>query len=184
MEADSNLFEALFQEHAAKVQAYCLRRAPVEDARDAAAEVFAVAWSKRRQLPEDEKILPWLYGIAARVLANQRRASRRKSAFLRRFLGVSERSLSGPEEQVLFNAETQEVLDALQRLGPSDREIVMLIAWEELTRDQAAVVLGCSPEAAKKRYQRATRRLERALGIDHGERTASSRYEPEVAGNE
>ncbi len=43
MEADSKQFEALFQEHAAAVQSYCLRRARAEDAYDAAAEVFVVA---------------------------------------------------------------------------------------------------------------------------------------------
>lgn len=184
MEADWKQFEDLFQKHAEAVQAYCLRRARAEDAYDAAAEVFVVAWRKRRRLPDDEQVLPWLYGIAARVLANQRRASKRQAAFLHRLLGVGEEIRNGPEEQVLFNAETREVLDALESLRPIDREIVMLIAWEELTREQAALVLGCSPEAAKKRYQRATRRLERMLGIGQDQGVRSPRYEPEAAGNE
>lgn len=184
MEADSEQFEALFQEHAGAVQAYCLRRARPEDAYDAAAEVFVVAWRKRRRLPDDEQVLPWLYGIAARVLANQRRASRRQTAFLSRLLGAGEEIRSGPEEQVVSNAETREVLDALENLSPTDREIVLLVAWEELTREQAALVLGCSPEAAKKRYQRATRRLERMLGLGQDRGKRSPGYRSEVAGNE
>ncbi len=62
-------FAALYEIHHARVLAYALRRTrTVADAEDAAAETFVVAWRKRASIPADP--LPWLYGIARRVLAN------------------------------------------------------------------------------------------------------------------
>lgn len=164
MAVDAARFEALFEQHSRAVQAYCLRRASVSDAYDAAAEVFAIAWRRRRDLPKDDSVLPWLYGVAARVLSNQRRSRTRRTAFLRRLGGLGAYPQPGPEEQVVRSSAAQEVIDALNSLSNADREIVTLIAWEDLTRREAAAALGCSVEAAKKRFQRAVRRLERALG--------------------
>lgn len=182
METDRNRFETVFEKHSRDVQAYCLRRASVADAHDAAAEVFVVAWRRRDAIPDDEAVLPWLYAIAARVISNQRRAARRRTAFLKKLVGREEASALGPEEQVVFDAETAEVLEALEGLSRADREVVLLVAWEELTREQAAQVLGCSVEAAKKRYQRAIRRLERALGVNGTHAISSPRLSGEVSG--
>src|ERR687885_2548338 len=71
-------FEALYDRCAASVLGYCLRRATPELAEDAFAETFAVAWRRRDAIPAEP--LPWLYGVARKVLANQRRAGKRQGA--------------------------------------------------------------------------------------------------------
>ena len=50
------------------------------------AETFLVAWRRLDDVPADA--LPWLYGVARRVLANQRRSADRGAALERRLAGA------------------------------------------------------------------------------------------------
>ncbi|HEX6652604.1 MAG TPA: sigma factor, partial [Thermoleophilaceae bacterium] len=68
-------FERMFRDSYPLVRAYALRRAAPEGAQDVVAETFLVAWRRLEDVPEDP--LPWLYGAARRVLANQRRSAAR-----------------------------------------------------------------------------------------------------------
>ena len=58
--------------------------------------------------------------------------------------------------------EAAEVLRAMGELGDDDRELLLLVSWEELSPGEAARVLGISALAARSRLHRARRRL-RAL---------------------
>ncbi len=64
-------------------------------------------------------------------------------------------------------AERAEAMDqlreALEGLDPTDREVLALRHFEELTNQEAAAVLGIQPAAASKRYVRALERLKGAL---------------------
>ena len=70
----------------------------------------------------------------------------------------------GPEAVVVRREEDQEVLDALSRLRPTDRELLRLAVWEELPHAAIGEILGCSAHAVDQRLYRATRRLARELG--------------------
>src|SRR4051812_24875715 len=75
-------FERLFSDHQRAVLAYAMRRArSLADAEDVAAETFAICWRRLDIVPEVNP-LPWIYGVARRVLANQRRASGRRERLL------------------------------------------------------------------------------------------------------
>lgn len=68
-------FRAAYQGHAPAVWRCLARRLGDDDlAEDLTSEVFVVAWRRRHDAPADS--LPWLYGVARRVLANDRRAAR------------------------------------------------------------------------------------------------------------
>ena len=60
------------------------------------------------------------------------------------------------------SAELEAVFSAMQSLSPKDREVLLLRTHEELTFPEIAIVLGCTPEAARKRSDRALRRLRKA----------------------
>ncbi|MEN8114053.1 MAG: sigma factor, partial [Actinomycetota bacterium] len=62
------------------VYAFCLRRSNVEDAMDATADVYLVAWRRIDDIPPGDQALPWLYGTARKVLANQRRSRSRRTS--------------------------------------------------------------------------------------------------------
>ena len=73
-------FAALFNAHFDSLLAYTRRRTPqLADAEDAMAETYVVAWRRFAQLPADtQRQRLWLFGVAYRVIANQRRAAGRR----------------------------------------------------------------------------------------------------------
>jgi RNA polymerase sigma-70 factor (ECF subfamily) len=164
METDRRRFERVYDTCYDAILRYCLRRTSREDALDAAAETFLVAWRRRTDVPVDRE-LPWLYGVAGRVLANQRRRYVRHTAALANLRPVAEPD-DGPETLVVQHYETARLISALARLSVSDREVVRLAGWEELDRDDLALALGCTPNAATKRLNRALDRLGRELGVE------------------
>jgi RNA polymerase sigma-70 factor (ECF subfamily) len=62
-----------------------------------------------------------------------------------------------------YEADTP-LLAALAALGPDDREVLMLMAWEGLDARDAATALGCSTAALHTRLHRARTRLQAELG--------------------
>jgi RNA polymerase sigma-70 factor, ECF subfamily len=139
-------FEQVFDEHFRAVSAYAHRRAAKAEAEDAVAETFLVAWRRLDEVPSDAK--PWLLGVARRVLANQRRAAGRRLALAQR---VAQERAAEPERGP--------ILEALERLSESDRELLLLMAWDGLSTGEAAAALGCSRAAVKVRLHRARHRL-------------------------
>lgn len=182
METAQQRFEQIFDRHAQAVLAYCARRTETSHAHDLTSQVFTVAWRRIDDLPDGEEALPWLYGVAAKVLANHRRATARFTRLVTKVSGLAMRHDPGPESQVVRNEEDREVREALASLSRIDREVIMLVAWEDLTRQQVAVALECSQEAAKKRYQRALKRLERRLG-EHVNAVPTPHSAPEGGGS-
>lgn len=165
-------FERIYDEHYDAVLRYCLRRTTREDALDAAADTFVVAWRRREDLPADRP-LPWLYGVAYKVLGNQWRTLNRQRRVTERMRGHAANPDPGPEPQVVRAAEEVQVLRALESVRPEDREIIRLAAWEEMGRDDIAAIFDCSPNAATKRLNRALDNLASALGSD---RVAGQRF--------
>jgi RNA polymerase sigma factor (sigma-70 family) len=150
-------FERLYDETSHKVLGYALRRvASRDDAADVVAETFMVAWRRLEQVPVGDDARLWLYGVARRVLANQRRGQARQARLDARLRGEIVATVAGIPDQQPGDSP---VAAALARLGDRDRELLTLIGWEELDRDQVARVLGCSRAAARVRLHRARRRF-------------------------
>jgi RNA polymerase sigma-70 factor, ECF subfamily len=158
-------FEALYQAHHRAVLAYCARRASPWDAWDAASDVFLVAWRKLEAVPATPEARAWLIGVAFKVLTNQRRGTRRRLHLMTR-IGSTPSAVPPPDEQILRAEEDRAVIEALARLKPTDREIITLTLWDELSPIEIAQVLGISRDAVDQRYSRAKRRLSRQLGSD------------------
>lgn len=157
-------FDHFVRSNARPLLAYCLRRAEHADAHDAAAEVLSIAWRKRDELPDGDQGLYWLFGVARRVLANQRRSQQRRRRLARRAAEPSGwRLAANVDSQVVRHERDQEVVEAVAALGERDREILALIVWDEVPRAEVATMLDISEQAVHKRYQRALKRLERRL---------------------
>lgn len=173
-------FERIYGEYYDPVSRYCHRRLPPNDANDAAAEVFVVAWRKIVNVPIGEETLPWLYGVARNEVSRFRRSARRLGALRSKLGGQAFHPDPGPETIVVRNAEQERLVSALAGLRPADQEVLHLRAYEHLTLEKVAVVLGCSVPAAKQRSARAMRRLRRAANLPDTRRVGSgSRAIPE-----
>jgi RNA polymerase sigma-70 factor (ECF subfamily) len=151
-------FEDLFGAHYWAVRAYVLRRGPASAVEDVVAETFLVAWRRLDSLEDDP--LPWLFGVARRVLANQRRADRRRGALTARLASLlpGQASVWDPPATM-----SDELAVAMVRLSPHEREALLLVAWEGLEPARAARAAGCSPAAFRGRLHRARRHVSETL---------------------
>jgi RNA polymerase sigma-70 factor (ECF subfamily) len=153
-------FEALARTASPRLLGYVTRRlGDPADAADVVAEVLLVAWRRIESLPHgDEEAVHWLFGVARRVLANVRRGRIRRHQLAERLR--HELASVVPAEPAPNSGVLREILASLPE---ADRELITLQAWEGLTVAQAATVVGIRPAAARKRLERARRRIRTAL---------------------
>lgn len=167
---NSARFDQIFAEHYESVSRYCHRRLPSDDANDATAEVFVVAWRKIGDVPQGDEALPWLYAVSRNEVSRARRSNRRSGALHTKLGGQASYPDAGPEVVVVRNADHERLLAALGRLKPKDQEVLRLRAYEHLTLAEVSIVLGCSVPAAKQRSARAMKRLRQAADLPGAQR--------------
>jgi RNA polymerase sigma factor (sigma-70 family) len=155
---DEEAFEALWRAHYANILAFCLRRlGDRQEAADATADAFLVAWRRVEEIPEHPRA--WLYGVALKVVANRRRGERRRGALAARLVQAPVRAFAAQPDEP-----PGDVLAAFHTLAPADQEVLSLVAWEELTPAEAAEVLSIPVARFSVRLHRARRRLRGRLG--------------------
>jgi len=147
-------FTALFDATYQALLGYAVRRvADPEDAADVVAETYLVAWRRLDDVPEGADARPWLFGVARNVLANYYRAGRRRTVLAHRLRETLRTDL--PQ----LPAAPTAVGLAMARLGEDDRELLRLVAWEGLAREEIAMVLRVPRATVRVRLHRARRRL-------------------------
>lgn len=174
MQDKQQRFEAGYRATYAPLVAYAARRCAVPaDVADVVADTFAVYWRRIDDAPEGDRLLPWLYGVGRRVLANQRRGDVRRSALAGRLTVDLERHMRPTPSDV---GERSAINNAFRRLAAQDQELLALVAWEGLDREAVAVALGVSRATVRVRLHRARQRFARELEtqgveVDHSART-------------
>jgi RNA polymerase sigma-70 factor (ECF subfamily) len=158
-ESDEERFEQLYRDHVRAIAAFLRARTDQESAVDALARTFEIAWRRLPDIPENPGA--WLFGVARRVLAEQRRSAGRHQTLVAR---ISETITSNTQDHAgLFDARDA-ILTALMELPAQQREALLLVAWDGLSQREAATVLGCSTSAVAVRIHRARKRLRAAIG--------------------
>lgn len=159
MTAPEERFSALFEHTHVALLGYAVRRvADPADAADVVAETYLVAWRRLDDVPLGAEARPWLFGVARRVLANHYRGERRRHALAERLRDSLAQVVPPPEVH-----EPSLVERAVARLGDDDRELLHLLAWEELAREEIAVAMGLSRATVRVRLHRARARLREAM---------------------
>ena len=159
--------EGLWRDYGDRVFAYATRRVGRAHAEDVVADVFVVAWRNRHRPPR--RVLPWLYGVARKVVSEHYRATRRWESLLQRVADVGPSVGDDPGiDGVLLGS----VLDQLSDL---DREVLLLTAWEGLEPADGAAAVGISGPAFRMRLTRARRRFrelleDQSMNADSGQR--------------
>ena len=163
---DEDAFRSFFAAHFDDEWRFARRRCDSsEDADDVTAESFAVLWRRRRDLPPEEERRLWLFGVVRRVLANQRRANRRRAGLDERLKAVvmpRSTTTDDPAELAVAHDESR-VGTALASLSEDQRDLFVMRAWDELSVTDMATLLGCTPNAVSVRLHKARRRLAQAL---------------------
>jgi RNA polymerase sigma-70 factor, ECF subfamily len=141
------------------VYAYCRRRTDAASVEDAVSDTFLTAWRKSNEIPPGDQALPWLYGVAYRVITHQWRSRFRRGRLNQKVASLGGSSMSLPEEIVIAGQEHRQLLTALGALRPNDQEILRLTVWEELSQADIALALGISVGAVRQRFYAAKKKL-------------------------
>lgn len=150
-------FERAYRQHLPAVSGYLYRRVERRFVEDLAADVFAIAWRRRAAVTGGEE-LPWLYRIAANVVANHRR----KQATGVALFAVLRPPDSAPSAEEIV-VEDAALAEAWGGLRPREREILALALVEDLPISDVAIALGISANAASIRLSRSRAKLAAAL---------------------
>jgi RNA polymerase sigma factor (sigma-70 family) len=165
--AEPGLFTGVFDRHSAEILRYVYARLGPELAEDVTAETFLAAFRDRGRYDGTwSDARPWLYGIAVRQIRRHRRAEARRLRLLRSALpdGPAEDLGDRAAERVTAERLGPRLAGVVAALPQQDRELLLLVAWAELSYAEAATALGTTTSAVKARLHRIRVRMRRELG--------------------
>jgi RNA polymerase sigma factor (sigma-70 family) len=153
-------FVEVVQRHEVAIHGFLARRAG-QAADDLLGEVWVRAFAARGGYdPGYDDARPWLYGIARNVLRAHWRSSRDASH-------MAADAAVDPWDDVVDRLDSagqaRRLVSALRALRAAEREVLLLVAWEQLTPAEAAVVLGVPQGTARSRLHRARAALRPVL---------------------
>ncbi|GAA1727176.1 sigma-70 family RNA polymerase sigma factor [Nonomuraea bangladeshensis] len=160
-------FAELFDRYAGMLYRYVSKRLGPEPAEDLVGETFLVAFSRRRSYDlayPDAR--PWLFGILTKLISRHHRSeAARYRALLR---APVEHMIESPADRVAAGVSAQavrgELAGALASLSAKDRDVLLLIAWGDLTYEEVAQALGIPVGTVRSRLNRGRRKVRAALG--------------------
>ncbi len=175
-------FAVLFDRHAPHIYRYLARRVGRQVADDLLAETFLAAFARRDRYDlafADAR--PWLYGIATNLVGQHRRDEARQHGVMQ--AAAAEPAVPGHADQVAADVTAQAMrtllVTALAALPAGDRDVLLLIAWEQLTYQEVSQALAIPVGTVRSRLHRARARVRQILaGTD-----AAAMYE-EITANE
>jgi RNA polymerase sigma factor (sigma-70 family) len=167
--AEPERFAEIFDRHFATVFRFAERRVGRDQAAEVASEVLARAFAKRASFrSEAVDALPWLLGIASKLILHERRRFVRYLAAVERAsaetrvvdpeddLAAADRRLDAPADRARMRA-------ALLTLSDVDRELLLLVAWDELSYEEVAAVLELPVGTVRSKLHRAKASLRELL---------------------
>lgn len=117
-------------------------------AEDLSSEVFKIVWEKSAE--EEILSVMVLFGIAKNVLRNHDRSVARAA----NLFGVLRR-----EREAAAESAESSLQEALGRLSPGDREVLLLTYWDGLSSPEISDLLNTSATAIRMRLHRARKAL-------------------------
>ncbi|MEU4830306.1 RNA polymerase sigma factor [Streptosporangium sp. NPDC023615] len=166
---DPEQFAALFDRYAPQIHHYVARRLSTQAADDVTAETFLTAFRRRDSYDLARPLArPWLYGIATTLVARHRRDEER---FLR---ALSRTGADPPPEpmadtvisRVAAQEEERLIAKALAGLSRGDRDVLLLVAWGDLSYEEVAQALGVPLGTVRSRLHRARKKARAVIGGD------------------
>lgn len=149
----------LYDEHVEFVWSALVRLGvPPSDADDCTQEVFLVVHKRLASFEARASIRSWVYGICLRVASNYRRNRRTRpqahedSEQVGATLATSE---PGPEEQLSEHEARVVIEEALARLEPEQRLMIVMFEIDDLTGKEIAASLGLPIGTVHSRLSRA-----------------------------
>jgi RNA polymerase sigma-70 factor, ECF subfamily len=164
---DPGRFGEIFDRYADDILRYVSARLGGDLAEDVTAETFLGAFRARGRYDLSRgNARPWLYGIAVRQIGKHSRAERRYRQALSRVQAETVMADVGDlvADRVAAEQLRPRLSAVLSGLSGQDRELLLLVAWADLTYEESAQALGLSVSAVRSRLHRIRVRTRQALG--------------------
>lgn len=160
-------FETVFHRHAPQITRYVTRRLGPGPAEDIVAETFLLAFQKRESYDLARRdARPWLYGIATNLIRRHVREEVRLLRMLERtgVDPVTESFTDRADSRISADAVSRRLAATIAGLPAKHRDVLLLLAWTELTYGQVGQALGVSAGTVRSRMNRIRTKLRRTLG--------------------
>ena len=164
---DAQAFRMIFDRHAPAVRRFLsdsLRDPSATD--EATQETFVRAHAKLATLRDDQRLRPWLLGIARRVFLEDVRRRRPRAA-----VDDIAETVASPEADLLVAEEVRVFRTALGQLGAERRAALVLRIDHELSYDEIAAVMGMTPAQVRNELHRGRQELRTFLAPYFEERS-------------
>lgn len=161
-DGDTTRYGAIVEEYQQHIFKYCFHMlGQLQEAEDVTQDVFVKGLERLEQYREGTSFKAWLYKMAYHECLNKLKRAQTYERLLRLHsssipTNQSDQSTDGLE----YNSELR---DALLRLSPKERHIILLRVVEENRFEEIADQLDISYAATRKRYQRAMKKLKNHL---------------------
>ncbi|GGO26101.1 DNA-directed RNA polymerase sigma-70 factor [Microbispora rosea subsp. aerata] len=163
-EREPEVFADLFDRHAPALRRYVARRLGPSLADDVVSDTFLTAFRRRHRYdPSQPDARPWLYGIAARLIKRHRRVELR---FYRALVRTGVDEITEPyadRVDARVSAQQAGLARALAELSPGDREVLLLVAWADMSYEDVARALDIPIGTVRSRLHRARAKTRQAL---------------------
>jgi RNA polymerase sigma-70 factor (ECF subfamily) len=165
--AEPEKFAEVFHRHWDEIHRYIIRRLGLEVAEDVAAETFTVAFRNRRRYDQGRPdARPWLYGIATNLIRQHRKTERRRAQVIAQtdVEWFTESFDQRSDERVTAQRLVPRIASVPGRLSPTERDLLLLIAWADMTYEGAAQALDLPLGTVRSRLHRIHKKFRRAFG--------------------
>jgi RNA polymerase sigma factor (sigma-70 family) len=143
-----------------RIYRYLRRRSEnAATAEDLCSEVFRIAWEKSTDSGSLSTMI--LFGVARNVLRNHDRSSARSAKLIE--------ELRPGQRAAKESARDSPLEEALQRLSPEDREVLLLTYWDGFNSREISDLLNTSATAIRMRLHRARKALSHLLQTEGAE---------------
>jgi RNA polymerase sigma factor (sigma-70 family) len=168
------LFRNLVQEHGTRLQRFIVKHiGNATEAEDLAQQAFLEAVKGFDTFQGQAQLSTWLYGIAMNLVRNYlSRAPHRRYEFTDdEELGSLPANELGPNELLEQNQQMHILQEAISELPQSMQDVLLLVAFEEMSYEDAAVLLTVPVGTVRSRLSRArgvlrSKLSERGVALD------------------
>lgn len=162
---DASAFEELVRTYEAPVYrlALCMCGGRAEDAQEVAQEAFLAAWRGLPRFRGQCRFSSWLYKLTANAAVDHLRREKRRPAAVPLENAGEPADPHTPQEELERRELHRAVQQALDRLTPEHREVLLLRQMQGLSYQEIGAALSLEEGTVKSRISRAKRQLRTIL---------------------
>ncbi|RST73746.1 sigma-70 family RNA polymerase sigma factor [Siminovitchia acidinfaciens] len=154
--------EDWFEKYERDITSFLIYYTGFTDVEDLVQDTFVIAMNKFSKFKGNSHPKTWLIAIARNIVIDR---YRRKKVWQRiKHYFIADRAhVPGSEEIIIQSQEQQQLYDAIDKLSPQQKEVVILRGILELSSNETAEILNCSSNSVNVAYHRALKKLKDIL---------------------